>query len=271
MNKTKQTKVKGREITFPSDRNLFARLMVIGTVRKVDIREMLTYSLGPLPLALANHDGSLVKTNKAALMHSLESAITLAPVIESIPRGSVWICDGMAMLQMLKNIPDTFGLLGEHVLKQLIYQTIAVGSTGSHVMKIYSPDQKVPSQWKKFLSNGKNKENLIEFFAAEWSKSPSGMLKGVKVFIAHGLQCHVIQANGNCTGAEHVEELSCNHEEADTRLVLHGAYAAKSKEHNIIYSPDTDNFVIALAFVNDMGGGICISSQDLETMREQFP
>lgn len=41
-----------------SHRNLFARLLDVGTVRLINIDEMLTYSLSPLPQSFANFDGS---------------------------------------------------------------------------------------------------------------------------------------------------------------------------------------------------------------------
>ena len=47
-----------------TDRNLVARLMVIGTIRKLDTDEMLSHSLGPLALSLANCNGLHVKTTK---------------------------------------------------------------------------------------------------------------------------------------------------------------------------------------------------------------
>ena len=50
-----------------TDRNLFARLLVIGQSRQMDLRQSLVHELGPLPWSLALFDGALVKTSKAAL------------------------------------------------------------------------------------------------------------------------------------------------------------------------------------------------------------
>lgn len=91
------TKIKEKEITLKSHCNLFARLIVVGNVRQISTVEMLTYSLGPLPQSLADFDGSLVKTNKAKLMHTLEEDINPPPTVRDIPDGSVWIWDAMAL------------------------------------------------------------------------------------------------------------------------------------------------------------------------------
>lgn len=77
----------------------------MGSVRQINIDEMLTYSLGPLPQSIANFDGSLVKTNKAKLMHILEEDISPPATVRDIPDGSVWIWDAMALVQQLKLQP----------------------------------------------------------------------------------------------------------------------------------------------------------------------
>ena len=62
------TKVKGKRITLEANRKLFARLMLIGKSRDINLREMLSYCLGPVPLPLATQQGTLIKTNKATLL-----------------------------------------------------------------------------------------------------------------------------------------------------------------------------------------------------------
>ena len=97
--------------------SLFFGLMVIGTVRKLDIDEMLTHSLGPLPLSLANCNGSLVKINKAKLLHFLERAVDPLPTLNVISNGPTWVWDAMAF-EFLKS-PSTFGQLAVQVLSCL--------------------------------------------------------------------------------------------------------------------------------------------------------
>ena len=85
MAKKKTTKVKGKEIELKSDRNLFARMLLCGNSRNISIETMLQYCLGPLPLSLSTHNGTLVKHPKANLMHHLES-IAPEPYLADIPR-----------------------------------------------------------------------------------------------------------------------------------------------------------------------------------------
>ena len=51
-----KSKVRGQEILLKADRNLLARLVVIGRFRKIDLRELLTYSSRTLtsPVGICN-------------------------------------------------------------------------------------------------------------------------------------------------------------------------------------------------------------------------
>ena len=80
-----------------------ARLLVIGQSRKVDLRELLTFELGPLPWSLASLDGMLAKTNKATLSKLLENEVEC---VESLPNPTTaYIIGAMALLQSLVKIP----------------------------------------------------------------------------------------------------------------------------------------------------------------------
>ena len=287
MNKMTTSKVKGKEVTLKADRTLFQRLLIIASVRKLDIPKMLTYNLGPLPLSLATFNGCLNKTTKASLMHYIESIVDPSPVMDSVPKGSVWLVDGMAMLQELpqRSIPSTFGLLADHLLRQLVnlargvhsdavhfvvdmYPKISIknaergkrAASGSQVTKIYGEDQKVPHQWKKFLSCSDNKVALQNFLFEAWSKRPAKSLHKVTVFAAHGCHCHSLKDVAGEMVVENIADLECNHEEADTRLFLHAKYAAlyqtssnTTTAHVIVKSPDTDVFVIGVCKANRIG------------------
>ncbi|MPD04383.1 hypothetical protein E2C01_100068 [Portunus trituberculatus] len=70
--KVTKTKTSGKDTVLKSERNLMARLVTIGREREIKIKELLVYTLGPIPLALAYPDGGLMKTQKAKVLHHLE-------------------------------------------------------------------------------------------------------------------------------------------------------------------------------------------------------
>ena len=60
----------------------------------MNMQEVLTCSLGPLPWYIATADGTPTKTAKVALLHIPEGK---AQHVEGVPGSAVWILDGLAI------------------------------------------------------------------------------------------------------------------------------------------------------------------------------
>ena len=69
------------------------------------MKDVLAHPLGPLPWALANADGPLRKTNKAALAKELEKNVSPAEAIQTI---STCIIDGMGLVQRMNGNNKTY-------------------------------------------------------------------------------------------------------------------------------------------------------------------
>ena len=175
------------------------------------------------------------------------------------------------MLQTLTPIPETFGELATQlrvkVVNSAVYSNCKLvdfvcdrypresikilernkrAAGGVQVVRIYGEQQKVPRQWKKFMSSGENKEELMKFLFTSWKNADPRLLRGIQVFLSHEEKCHsFIQSNEKLTCTE-VEELSCDHEEAVTRMIAHARHASQHFPNILIKSPDTDVFVIAV-------------------------
>ena len=120
---------------------------------------------------------------------------------------------------------------------------------------IGGPSTKMPRSLSSFLHNCVNKQQLIHFLLSEWSKASYGKrLLGRSVFFVCEDKCIQIQsADGLSVSATEVDELCSNHEEADTRIILHCMYAVKHQNVDreqciVVKSPDTDVFVLLLAY-----------------------
>ena len=59
-------------------------------------------------------------------------------------------------------------------------------------------------------------------------------------------QCDQLVALTNIIACHEVEDLACDHEEADTRMLAHAKSASAGYSSITIKSPDTDVFIIAL-------------------------
>ena len=103
----KKVKTSKGIIQLRADKNVFARLAVMAQTRSMDMRQVMSFPIGPVPWSLACPDGSLVKTAKAKLLHFLEE--DSQPLVE-LPF-SAWILDGMALLQALQDHRSTLRTL----------------------------------------------------------------------------------------------------------------------------------------------------------------
>ncbi len=106
-------KACGKEVILHADRNLFGRMILAAQSRTLDIKEVLSHPLGPIPWSLATPDGSLRKTSKASLAHTLVHNV---PVAEVIPAPSACIIDGMSLLHKMKADHKSFGHLSEQIM-----------------------------------------------------------------------------------------------------------------------------------------------------------
>ncbi|KAG1659940.1 Choline O-acetyltransferase [Nymphon striatum] len=73
-----------REMILKADNRVFGNMLLIAQSRKLDMKDVLQYPLGPKPWALANADGTLKKTGKATLGNHLEKEVANVDV----PSGS---------------------------------------------------------------------------------------------------------------------------------------------------------------------------------------
>lgn len=255
-----------------SDRSLFAQLLLVARERDVDMKEILKYSLSPVPGSLSSHDStSLSKTTKSQILHHLEDQVPDCRVA-NIPSKCAVVIDTMALVQALPKakIPATFGQLTEVILNRLIsiakqfnatrvdlvgdrYDDISIKglervrrAQSGQQYKIMSPDQKVPVLWKRFLSSGKNKQALQVFLAENLAQTPGDLELTVVVALTSSVQRLQLLPN-KPTAVSQLPDLTSDHEEADTRLVLHANHCATVDKYEkvVIWSPDTDVAVIA--------------------------
>ena len=233
--------------------------------------DVLSHPLGPLPWALANGDGTLRKTNKAALARKLKKQVLPA---ENIPMLSATFIDGMSLVQKMKGNDQTFSQLAESALIQILHEgarseridvvfdvyreesiknaeRVNKGCTIGIPFRNIAPGHRI-QQWRKFLSSSAKKANLIRFLVAEW-KTPKlrDNLNDKKLYVASEESCLCITKNQWAVVA--ACGLQSNQEEADTRIILHAAHAAEEGYSAVVITAgDTDVLVLCLAFSADI-------------------
>ena len=212
------------------------------------------------------------KTNKAKLAEVLERSTESA--VDDL-ECTAWIFDGMAVLQALKDVPKTFAEPSERTLNNLlhvamnavridfvcdIYPIVSIKNAersqrakgGTLILKNITGKQKVPRQWKKFLSVGENKGQLSHYLAKEWrNECYSRKLYGKLLFVSHGSECHRICHSALGIESQLVDCLSTTQEEADTMMFLHVNHISDNGFSKLIVkSVDTDVEMLAIYFQN---------------------
>ena len=278
---------KGQQIEVKSCRNLFARLLVMSKSRDIDLKDLLSYCLGDYPLSLATVSGGLVKTAKAKMLEILEGEAESVVDNDHLGDATVLIVDAMAALQTIKGNWKTFAEFADAMfafLVKLACQWKAVrldfvgdrypetsiknaerakrAAQGVQRIHILNKDQSPPKQWKKYLSSGKNKEALIVFLCNHWSTYKSSQLSTLQgIYITSNEKCFLLAPNASPEDPvcrEEVTELECDHEEADTRLLLHAKHASRRHDRIIIRTPDTDVFIICVAMQKTIGKDLLV-------------
>lgn len=89
---------------------MLARLLVVGAERNLTLKNALTYNLCTYPPAIANADELICIATKSAIMGYILGSSDIL-VSAPIPESSPMIFDGMAILQQLTKLPNTFGEL----------------------------------------------------------------------------------------------------------------------------------------------------------------
>ena len=101
--------MSGRSVFVKADRALFGRIMVMGHGRNLQISNVLSHPLGPLPWAIATPEGLQRKSNTAALASYQQKNV--APADQRRDH-SATIIDGMSIIQKVKgdhvNFPSLF-------------------------------------------------------------------------------------------------------------------------------------------------------------------
>ena len=264
MNKKIKTRVKGKDIILHADRNLFARMILTAQSRTLDLRTVLAHPLGPMPWSMSTPDGSLRKTAKSALAHTLTNNVQYA---ESIPTPSACIVDGMSLLQKAKADHLTYLQLAELTMQSALRESVHCdrldivfdvykrysiktaerlrrGEEESISVRNITGGQTI-HQWRRFLSNSENKTCLIDFLVQVWTSSDfREKFINKEVFVTCGTLCYRLTQDS----ANQVDELTSNHEEADTRILLHAYHASRRGFKSVVITADdTDILILALA------------------------
>lgn len=275
MNKSvKVTTSANKTIVYKQQGNVAFQLLVRSqqTPDKLDLKKLLTYPLVPVPYSIGLPDNFLAKTDKSKGLHYIVKDMDDGVLPEN-PDKCMVIEDGNAIFHYLKDIPKNFEGISEMILKSALHKSPVVFSTDmykdgsvkgvertrrgcSDKLIVGGGNTKRPKDWKTFLTNDKNKEQLIQVLLSTWSsKSFSKKLEGHEVtLICEGRAYHLL-SDGDSTVCREIVSLLSTQEETDSRVILYCFYALeKGFEFVRVRSPDSDIFFILLFYAHKLTG-----------------
>jgi hypothetical protein len=218
------------------------------------MKELLSYELSAVPYSLAHSDGIMRKTSKSVQLGMLEDDVVDNP--SSLPTqhdsssSTAYIIDAMAVIHMIKIARGTatFGDLAAqyyayHANKfarngcnrvDVVfdrYESISIksaehqkrGNLNALEISIHSHSTPVSKQWDKYISNPKNKTNLSAFLSEAWCTMAKDELEPMQQLdvIGSGFTNRKKALSVTQREISILTRLLSDHEEADTRILLH--------------------------------------------------
>ena len=274
MYKVKVTVQKDKVVEVKAERDIFRRLLIASdSGRNVNLENILKHELSPVPLALAKTDHKLLSTNKSDLIDIFTEKTTVK-TMDHLPYSDAPTClliDGPAVIQAIgkPEKTNTFGDLADvftnsvkrkftlgysrvDVLFDRYFETSIKDGTRSNCAGVIRPIRRVidsrcvklPQNWKQFISHSRNKAELASFLSSELIRNASDLSQGHELVLAGGFE----DASGVWSSSrDNISQLKSNHEEADTRLILHAKEATDvGYNRTVIQCRDTDVLVLAV-------------------------
>ena len=258
------TRVKLQASALQDDCELMSRLYVSCQARTINLDDFFMHENHPYPPSLSDH-GKLHTSNKSDLVKCLEN---LGTSVSDSPSVDAVICDGAAVVHLLHpRTAQTFNEYASTIFLPYIEKQLQNTQRVDIVWDTYMPESlktstrikrgqgirrrvlgtsKIPSNWMKFLRVSANKEELFSFLTHFIMDYPH---EEKVIYATDKEKVLCSQRHFDC------EFISpCNHEEADTRVIIHACDAARKGNKNIlIRTVDTDILVLAIANVERIG------------------
>ena len=267
----------GKMKTIGVNRNIISTLLAISakTNRVIDFNMALEYPLSPVPLNIANADGSHGITVKSKLNEIIMKKSTLIDHETEMPTRndvSAYIVDLIALVRTQCITPLTYEDLALQVIGAIPkgYKRVDIVADTYRSKSIKDPEHfkcgctdsvivnsvvsHLPHNFNDFLKNGDNKTRLTELILdvlVQRRNEVLEILKTAELYYSMDNKCYLITNPGIVT----VEDLSSNQEEADTKVVLHASHAVNAQPNKTVivrnYSGDIDITVIMLSLIID--------------------
>jgi hypothetical protein len=272
--KVKVTTTKSKVLQYKQQGNVAFQLFLKSQNEglRLDLKELMTYPLTPVPYSIATADGFLAKTDKSKSFHYLTKDCVDADVPPS--NDTLVVHDGNACFYYMKEVPCNFSQICSKVFDMMSRTGDAVFSTDSYKdnsvksmerqrrgcsakLIIKGQNTKKPPDWKSFLANDDNKTQFIQLLSKLWSNDDyATKLQGREVVLICEGSAYLLTSDDGCvTRKTEIPNLTSSQEETDSRVILYCKYGMdKGYQYIRVKSTDSDIFVILLHYAATFDG-----------------
>ena len=262
----KTSKKSGDKVNLlKNESSLFARLYIACQTRDGDLDNFFRHENHPFPPSLSTY-GQLRQGKKSDLMTCLEQK--LESPNDVTPDTEVQIMDGAVLVNFLR--PEGCKTFGDYAAKiflpyihkaqsqaqrvdviwdqyfdnSLKAQTRELRASGPIQRRRVGVSSPTPKNWHQFLRLNSNKTDLFKFLNDELMEKTSA---DKPLIVTDG-------ANVLCSPPRDTSYIApCNHEEADSRIMVHVGDAVMQGFHKILVrTVDTDVVVLAVSVVQQL-------------------
>ena len=243
--------------------SLFSHLVIVFGKRDVPLLKVFSYEFHWFAPAISNFGELYLPSKKSDLAKIIVSECHQLPA--DLDPFDSYIYDGGRLHYWRKAKPgQTFGQYAEEVIafidiffkiykftsQHIVFDVYRANSLkaatrekrGKGTRRVVQASNKCPNNWQDFLRDSENKTSLNKFLAE--ALTAHSYERGKQVFVTHEEN---VLSNSSTTMSD------CNHEEADTRMLVHVEHSLVSGAQTIgINSQDTDVLIIVLGFFHQL-------------------
>ena len=193
-------------------------------------------------------------------------------LVDSVPQNCARVFDGMCIVQQLPSGLEIFRCLSDFILARITnkpssniffttdqYWDASIklcernrrATSGSIRVIASRRDHKLSKQFKKYISVGVNKQELIDFLLDEWSTHPKyhQLIRNKTIYFSTRKDALKLNVIGEDTQCQPVTELSSNQEEVDTKVFLAVKLAQEiGYTDAVIYTVDSDVAILLMYY-----------------------
>ena len=266
----------GAQATIEVNRNILGALnsFSLKTGIAVNYKKALAYPLNPCPLSISHADGRKRSNKKSDLKEILIGQMKnlSSEQIQNIRRDAV-VVDMMGVVNLITSVPDTYEELAKVFVNNLPkgYRRIDIaadsygsvrlfkrGENGDQADKILIPSLKSrvhPQYSTTVLKNRDNKARLVELifeYIERNARACFETLHSAEIVLSSEDKCITIKLSANSVTVNPTPELLSNHDEGDTKVVLHASKILTADPDIVvtIRSPSGDTDIVVLLIVH---------------------